>query len=169
MGIPNERDAYAGLTEREAEIWREPARANLAKHPLSIAYNEVADVALDGKTSWTIQDLFDHDKRFILEEDIRQQTADKMGSARDAFGDHESQVAAKRYYHAAEESLNAFLTEFRKFSEENYAPKKRGKFFSDVSHEYHSSTLFQTNKKTNQPKRQKTLAKEIAQVATFIS
>lgn len=58
-----------------------------------------------------------------------------MGSALNAFDDHEAQVSAVSYYQEAEESLNAFLLEFRKFSEENYAPKKRSNSFSDVAHE----------------------------------
>ena len=67
-----------------------------------------------------------------------------------------------------EELLGVFIEEFRKVSEENFAPKKRGRLFSGYLLTS-STTLFKTNKKTNQPKRQKTLAKEISQVATFIS
>ena len=168
LGTEDEREAYERLSDKEAEIWRELDLANLASHPLAVAYTELVDVVLKGDTPWNIQDLFDRDKRFLLEDDIRQRTAEDMGNARSAFDDFEVGGAAQAAYLKAEELLNWFVEEFRKVSEENFAPKKRGRLFSDVVKEYHNSSLFKTNKKTNEPKRQKTLDKEITQVATFM-
>lgn len=167
-GTPDRRTANDKLALLEAEIWEKFDQANLANHPLGAAYTELVDVVLKGKTSWNIEDLFDRNKRFLLEDDVRQRTAEEMGNARSAFDDFESGGAAQANYLKAEELLNIFVEEFRKVSEENFAPKKRGRLFSNVAKEYHNTTLFKTNKKSNQPKRQKTLAKEISQVATFI-
>ena len=168
LGTEDEREAYERLSDKEAEIWRELDQANLASHPLAVAYKELVDVVLKGETPWNIKDLFDREKRFLLEDDIRQRASEAMGFARSAFDDFDSRGAAHSSYLEAEELLNAFVEEFRKVSEENYAPKKRGRLFSDVVQEYHNSSLFKTNKKTNEPKRQKTLDKEITQVATFM-
>ena len=168
LGTTDQREAYERLSEKEAEIWRELDQANLASHPLAVAYKELVDVVLKGETPWNIEDLFDRDRRFLLEDDIRQRTSEAMGFARSAFDDFEVGAYAQTDYLKAEELLNIFVEEFRKVSEENFAPKKRGRLFSDVVKEYHNSSLFKTNKKTNEPKRQKTLDKEITQVATFM-
>ena len=53
-------------------------------------------------------------------------------------------------------------------SEEKYAPTKRSKPFKDVAEEWFSSALFKTNKKTNEPKREKTKQEQINKVSTFI-
>ena len=166
LGTEDEREAYERLSDKEAEIWRELDQANLASHPLAVAYKELVDVVLKGESPWSIKDLFDRDQRFLLEDDIRQRTAEAMGLAKSSFNDLE--IDAEGDYHKAEELLTWFVEEFRKVSEENFAPKKRGRLFSDVVQEYHNSSLFKTNKKTNEPKRQKTLDKEITQVATFM-
>ena len=166
LGTADQREAYDRLSDKEAEIWRELDQAELANHPLAVAYVELVDVVLNGDTRWNIKDLFDRDKRFLLEDDIRQRASEAMGFAKSAFGDFESD--AEGYYLKAEEALISFVEEFRNVSEENFAPKKRGRLFSDVVKEYHSSSLFKVNKKTNEPKRQKTLDKEIRQVAAFM-
>ena len=166
LGTADQREAYDRLSDKEAEIWRELDQAELANHPLAVAYVELVDVVLNGDTPWSIEDLFDRDKRFLLEDDIRQRASEAMGFAKSAFGDFESD--AEGYYLKAEEALISFVEEFRNVSEENFAPKKRGRLFSDVVKEYHSSSLFKVNKKTNEPKRQKTLDKEIRQVAAFM-
>jgi hypothetical protein len=61
-------------------------------------FNKVVDIAHEGETSWIIEDLFDHDKRFTLEDDISEKTSERMGSALNAFDDHEAQVSAVSYY-----------------------------------------------------------------------
>ena len=166
LGTADQREAYDRLSDKEAEIWRELDQAELANHPLAVAYAELVDVVLNGDKRWNIKDLFDRDKRFLLEDDIRQRASEAIGFAKSAFGDFESD--AEVYYLKAEEALISFIEEFRNVSEENFAPKKRGRLFSDVVKEYHSSSLFKVNKKTNEPKRQKTLDKEIRQVAAFM-
>ena len=171
--IRTTREAYetGRLREKEALIWREFDEADLANHPLALAYLSL-ESKLVTKPSvpllWPINDLFDENKRFDLEENVRQRTAEKMGFARSAFDDYEVGGDAVAYYSELEDYLRVFLAEFRKLSEERFAPKKRGKLFSDVAEEYLASPLFLKNKKTNQPKRQKTLAKERRNIEVFI-
>jgi len=39
-------------------------------------FNKVVDIAHEGETSWIIEDLFGHDKRFTLEDDIGEKTSE---------------------------------------------------------------------------------------------
>ena len=163
--IRTTREAYetGRLREKETLIWREFDEADLANHPLAVAYLALEDKLAkqsDASPFWSINDLFDQNKRFDLEDDIRQRTAEEMGVARSAFDDFEVGGWASAKYSELENFLRIFLEEFRKLSEERFSPKKRGKLFSDVAKEYFKSPIFLKNKKTNQPKRQKTLAKE---------
>ena len=171
--IRTTREAYetGRLREKETLIWREFDEADLANHPLAIAYLALEDkLAKQSNASpfWSINDLFNHIKRFDLEDDVRQRTAEEMGVARSAFNDFEVGGWASAKYLELEDFLREFLEEFRKLSEERFSPKKRGKLFSDVAKEYFESALFLKNKKTNQPKRQKTLAKERRNIEVFM-
>ena len=64
---------------------------------------------------------------------------------------------------------DTFRAEFRKISEENIVPKKRGKLFSEVAQEYHQSSLFLRNRKNNELKRKRTTDKEKRSVERFLS
>lgn len=171
--IRTTREAYetGRLREKETLIWREFDEADLANHPLAVAYLALEDKLAkqsDASPFWSINDLFDQSKRFDLEDDIRQRTAEEMGVARSAFDDFEVGGWASAKYSELENFLRIFLEEFRKLSEERFSPKKRGKLFSDVAKEYFKSPIFLKNKKTNQPKRQKTLAKERRNIEVFM-
>jgi integrase len=171
--IRTTREAYetGRLREKETLIWREFDEADLANHPLAVAYLALEDKLAkqsDASPFWSINDLFNHIKRFDLEDDLRQRTAEEMGVARSAFDDFEVGGWASAKYSELEDFLRVFLEEFRKLSEERFSPKKRGKLFSDVAKEYFESALFLKNKKTNQPKRQKTLAKERRNIEVFM-
>ena len=171
--IRTTREAYetGRLREKETLIWREFDEADLANHPLAVAYLALEDKLAkqsDASPFWSINDLFNHSKRFDLEDDVRQRTAEEMGVARSAFDDFEVGGRASAKYSELEDFLGVFLEEFRKLSEERFSPKKRGKLFSDVAKEYFESALFLKNKKTNQPKRQKTLAKERRNIEVFM-
>ena len=139
--IRTTREAYetGRLREKETLIWREFDEADLANHPLAVAYLSLEDkLAKQSDTSpfWSINDLFNHIKRFDLEDDVRQRTAEEMGVARSAFDDFEVGGLASAKYLELEDFLGVFLEEFRKLSEERFSPKKRGKLFSDVAKEY---------------------------------
>ena len=41
LGTTDQREAYELLSDKEAEIWRELDQANLASHPLAVAYTEL--------------------------------------------------------------------------------------------------------------------------------
>ena len=171
LGTPDQREAYERLSEKEAEIWRELDQADQANHPLVQAAKKLEEV-IAHKTfndfeefEWRQKDLFDNDLRWAIEDDLRSRASVSMD-----FGatDANDIVDMDKHLETIQPVYDTFLEEFRKVSAENFAPKKRGRLFSDVVEEYHASSLFKTNKKTNQPKRQKTLAKEIAQVNTFM-
>ena len=63
---------------------------------------------------------------------------------------------------------DTFRAEFRKISEENIVPKKRGKLFIEVAQEYHQSSLFLRNRKNNELKRKRTTNKEKRSVERFL-
>ncbi len=163
-GTNDKKLAEKMLPDLEAKLYKKLDDANLASHPLAIVYKELVDVVLKGDTPWSIEDLFDRDRRFRLEDDIRQRTAEVMGDARSAFDDFESGGHAQDEYRKAEELLNWFVQEFRKVSEEKFAPKKRNKRFKDVVDEYHSSPDF-----LNQVKREKTRDDYIGTCAKFLA
>ena len=116
-GTPDRRTANDKLALLEAEIWEKFDQANLANHPLGAAYTQLVDVVLKGETPWNIEDLFDRDKRILLEDDIRQWSSEAMGFAKSAFDDSDSQAAAQSFYTEAEELPGVFIEEFRKVSE----------------------------------------------------
>lgn len=163
-GTNDEKIARQRLPDLEAKLYKKLDDANLASHPLAVVYKELIDVVLKGETPWDIEDLFDRNKRFLLEDDIRQRTAEEMGNARSAFDDFEVGAYAQTDYLKAEELLNRFVEEFRKVSEEKFAPKKRNKRFKDVADEYHSSPDF-----PNQVKREKTRDDYIGTCAKFLA
>lgn len=172
LGTSDEREAYERLSDKEAEIWRELDQADQANHPLVQAAKKLEE-AIARKTfddfeefEWRPQGLFDNEVRWAIEDDLRSRASVSMDwGATDA----NDIVDQDKHLETIQPVYDSFLEEFRKVSAEKFAPKKRGRRFSDVVKEYHNSSLFKTNKKTNEPKRQKTLDKEITQVATFMN
>ena len=172
LGTTDQREAYELLSDKEAEIWRELDQADQANHPLVQAAKRLEEV-IAHKTfddfeefEWRPQDLFDNELRWAIEDDLRSRASVSMDWGATDANDIVDQDA---HLKNIQPIYDSFLEEFRKVSAENFAPKKRGRLFSGVVKEYHNSSLFKTNKKTNEPKRQKTLDKEITQVATFMN
>ena len=65
-------------------------------------------------------------------------------------------------------SYEEFVSEFRKVSEEKYAPTKRSKPFAEVAEEWFASSLFLNSKRTDAPKREKTKNEQINKVQVFM-
>ena len=131
--IRTTREAYetCRLSEKETLIWREFDEADLANHPLAVAYLSLEDkLAKQSDTSsfWSINELFNHSKRFDLEDDVRQRKAEEIGLARSSFDDFEVGSASKKYSEL-DDFLRVFLEEFRKRSEERFSPKKEVNYF----------------------------------------
>ena len=72
--------------------------------------------------------MFNHSKRFDLEDDVRQRKAEEIGLARSSFDDFEVGSASKKYSEL-DDFLRVFLEEFRKRSEERFSPKKEVNYF----------------------------------------
>lgn len=145
--IRTAREAYetGRLREKETLIWREFDETYLANHPLAVAYLSLEDKLanqFDTFSFWPINELFYHSKRFDLEDDVRQRTAEEMGLARSVFDDFEVVGSASKKCSELDNFFKVFLKEFRKLSKERFSPKKRGKLFSDVAKEYFGSALF---------------------------
>ena len=171
--IRTTRDAYetGRLREKEALIWREFDEADLANHPLvrtaksleeTIAHRHFSDF---DQLDWKPEELFDNELRWAVEDNIRSRASISL-----VDGSNHNETIVDQLAHIAklQPLYDQFINEFRKLSEEKFAPKKRNKLFSDVANEYFGSALFLKNKKTNQPKRQKTLAKERRNIEVFM-
>ena len=110
--------------------------------------------------------LFNNDFRWDLYDEIRNLAGYILGQPKS--GDLEDDLSIAQAKQKVEPLAWEFDEEFRKISEEKYAPTKRSKPFKDVAEEWFSSALFKTNKKTNEPKREKTKQEQINKVSTFI-
>lgn len=170
--IRTTREAYetGRLREKEALIWREFDEADLANHPLvrtaknleeTIAHRHFSDF---DQLDWKPEELFDNELRWAVEDNIRSRASISLV---DGSNHNENIVDQLAHIAKLQPLYDQFINEFRKLSEEKFAPKKRGKLFSSVANEYFNSALFLKNKKTNQPKRQKTLAKERRNIEVF--
>jgi integrase len=148
---------------------------NVARHPLCVAANELDQLLVstgggnsklyDFNNIEVMQDWFHPEHRWHLEEDLRA----RAGSALNYEPIDPEDIAVVDYKQRQIQPLqDAFIEEFRIVLAENQTPKKRGKLFTDVADEYHSSHLFLQNKKTNTRKRQKTIDKEKRYVRKFI-
>jgi len=167
-GAETKQDAWDTYKKYEAEIWIEFDRANLNNHPLVVAAVELeAQIDSPSKLYDTSDgsEWFHPENRWFLEEDIRNRAGAVV--AYEPL-DFEEAVVHDSIMKRVEPALEKFLIEFRKVSQESYAPKKRGKLFSEVAQEYHQSGLFLRNRKTNELKRNRTTNKEKRSVERFL-
>lgn len=174
-GAVSQTDAYDKRKPFEAEIYLELDRVNVGRHPLCVAANDLEKVliatggskstAYDFEDVEVMQDWFHTENRWHLEEDLRNRAG--LVLAYEPIDEEESGFvdAAQRRLQPV---VDTFIAEFRKVLAENQAPKSRGKLFVEVAQEYHESALFLQNKKTNTPKRQRSIDKEIRNVRKFI-
>ena len=174
-GAKTKADAYDKRKQFESEIYLEFDRADLANHPLVQAAKKLEE-AIQHKTfdgfeenplsnlGWMPEDLFDNDLRWQVEDDIRSRASISLD-----WGaiDPTDIVDQAKHEEIVQPLYDEFVAEFRNVSQASYAPKKRGKLFSEVAEEYHASDLFRRNKKTQELKRQKSLNKEITSVDLF--
>ena len=174
-GAVSEADAYDKRKPVEAAIYLELDRVNVGRHPLCIAANElekelIATIAgpatlYDLEDVEVMQDWFHTEHRWYLEEDLRNRAGLVLAYELIDEGESGFVDAAQRRLQPV---LDTFIAEFRKVLAENQAPKSRGKLFVEVAQEYHESVLFLQNKKTNIPKRQRPIDKEIRNERKFI-
>ena len=165
------------LRAKEAEIFRELDEANLAGHPLALAALELEralwpDLELsDGSNASFPEDLirkraalwFDPDKRWDEYDNLVQ----RAGGQPFGYKPNADQVQIHHDHRKnIKPLLDTFNSEFRKLSEERYAPKIRSKPFKDTAEEYFSSPFFGMSK--NGPLREKTKTDYINKVNVFI-
>lgn len=138
------------LRELEAELYLNLDQAELANHPLVQAWQQL-EVAIEGHPTktfddlapyfeWTPQTWFDPEERWSAEEDVRNR-AGAVISATNGIEDTEEAMFLSSHQKRVEPFLDEFLKEFRKVSEEKYAPSKRIKPFSEVAEEWFASSL----------------------------
>ena len=174
-GATSKAEAYDMRKPFEAEIYLELDRVNVARHPLCVAANELDQLLTnngggnsklyDFNNLEVMQNWFHPENRWYLEEDLRA----RAGLVLSYEPIDPEEMASVDYSQRQIQPLqDAFIKEFRKVLAENQMPKKRGKLFVEVANEYHTSNLFLQNKKTNTPKRQKTIDKETSNVRKFI-
>ena len=187
-GAETKQDAWDTYKKYEAEIWIEFDRANLANHPLCKAYD-----ALREATEWIksnrsdyylvpegedweppealdfeYEHLFDNELRWQWYDIVRNKAGFVLAYPNPGMADPETAMSIAQESDKIEPLLEEFDLQFRKVSQENFAPKKRGKLFSEVAEEYHQSSLFLRNKKTNALKRKRTTNKEKRAVERFL-
>ena len=130
-------------------IYKQLDEAESQNHPLVLSYVALeeaiamrpykeAQLQLD----WDIGDLFNVDRRFALEDDVRMRAGSAIALAKQALDDFEVGAMASEQYDKTRVYLEDFVEEFRKISQEKYAPKKRGILFKDVTEQYFASNDF---------------------------
>jgi integrase len=182
-------EARDKLRDLEAELYLKLDHAELANHPLSKAYDALWE-GLDGLGFWqetcdsnkqktliekwarenpfSYMMLFENEQRWELYDEIRSMAGYVMATPSPGMSDPAESIAIATVQGEIEPLLQDFDLEFRKVSEVKYAPKKRSKPFSDAAKEWFDSSLFQNNKKTNVPKREKTKQEQITKVQNFM-
>ena len=135
---------------KEAEIFKELDEANLASHPLALAASELE------RDLWPILALRDGSNASFPEDSIRKRVGlwfnpekrwdeydnlvQRAGGQTFGFKPNEDQVHIHQdNRNIIEPLLNNFNSEFRKLSEERYAPKIRSKPFKNTAEEYFDS------------------------------
>ena len=152
LGTFDPNVAKERLRAKEAEIFKELDEANLASHPLALAALELE------RGLWPILGLRDGSNASFPEHSIRKSAGlwfdpekrwdeydnlvQRAGGQTFGFKPNEDQVHIHQdNRNRIEPLLNKFNSEFRKLSEERYAPKVRGKPFKDTEEEYFASTF----------------------------
>ena len=150
LGTFDPNVAKERLRAKEAEIFKELDEANLASHPLALAASELERdlwpiLALrdgsnasfpEGSISKRAALWFDPEKRWDEYDNLVQ----RAGGQTFGFKPNEDQVHIHRDdRNRIEPLLNNFNSEFRKLSEERYAPKIRSKPFKNTAEEYFDS------------------------------
>ena len=192
-GAETKQDGWDNYKQYEAKIYLDFDRANVANHPLCKAYAELWDALrwigeqrnVDPKTNTlrdikhpaahelfatenTAEQLFDNEVRWELYDEIKNRAGYVLAAPSTGISDPEEAMAIDSLQEKIRPLAQEFDIEFRKVSQESFAPKKRGALFREVAEEYHKSNLFLRNKKTQELKRQKTLNKEIEAVQLFL-
>ena len=151
--------------------------ANLASHPLALAASELE------RDLWPILALRDGSNASFPEDSIRKRAVlwfdpekrwdeydnlvQRAGGQTFGFKPNEDQVHIHRDdRNRIEPLLNNFNSEFRKLSEERYAPKIRSKPFKDTAEEYFDSPFFGMS--NTGPLREKTKTEYINKINVFI-
>ena len=167
-GTEDFEEARDKLRELEAELYLKLDHAELSNHPLCKAYDALWEALgeANNQNRFDYVKLFNNDFRWDLYDEIRNLAGYILGHPES--GDLEDDISIGQAKQKVEPLAWDFDEEFRKVSEEKYAPTKRSKPFKDVAEEWFSSSLFKTNKKTNEPKREKTKQEQINKVSTFI-
>jgi len=152
----------------EAEIYQKLDEADLANHPLVKAAKALLDIlSSNGMEPNFFQDYpepsiwFDSSLRWSAEEELRTM-ADSLGVMADLEKDEENAVLLGNLANKIQPFIDSFNVEFRKLSEEKYAPRKRSKPFAVLAEEYFSSSEFHNN-----VEREKTKIDQKRRVATF--
>ena len=162
---------------KEAEIFKELDEANLASHPLALAALELE------RGLWPVLELRDGGNASFPEDSIRKRAAlwfdpekrwdeydnlvQRAGGQTFGFKPNEDQVHIHQdNRNRIEPLLNNFNSEFRKLSEERYAPKIPSKPFKDTAEEYLDSPFFGMSK--TGPLREKTKTDYINKINVFI-
>ena len=188
-GAETKQDAWDNYKKFEALIWIEFDRANLANHPLCKAYDALREatdwiksnrvdyyIVPDGEEcdppealDFEYEHLFDNDLRWQWYDLVRNKAGYVLAAPNPGMADPEEAIVIAAESEKIEPLLEEFDYEFRKVSQENFAPKKRGKLFSEVAQEYHQSNLFLRNRKNNELKRKRSTDKEKRSVERFLS
>ena len=187
LGTNDRKIANQRLAEAEREIYRIMDEANVLNHPLCKAW-----AALHDATNWRYirkeydpetqtmkrreppkskelfekhnyhELLFDPEERWRIYDEARNSAGYIMGHP--YTSDPEDDMAIASTQETIEPLLEEFDHQFRKVSEEKYAPKKRNKRFAEVVDEYHQSNDF-----VNQVKREKTRDDYVGTCAAFLA
>ena len=187
LGTNDPKIANQRLAEAETEIYKMMDDANVLNHPLCKAW-----AALHDATNWQYirreydpetqtmkrweppsskelfekhnyhQLLFDPEERWEIYDEVRNSAGYVMGQPHTS--DPEEGIAIAESQKTIEPLLHEFDLQFRKVSEEKYAPKKRNKRFAEVVDEYHQSNDF-----INQVKREKTRDDYVGTCAAFLA
>ena len=110
------------------------------------------------------EDLFDNKHRWDWYDIVRNKAGYVLAFPNPDMADPEEAMVISSIQDRIEPLLEEFDFQFRKVSEEKYAPKKRNKLFKDVVEEYHRSTDFK-----NQVDRESTRDDYIRTCANFVA
>lgn len=187
-GAVSKADAYDKRKSVEAEIYRDLDHASISNHPLCVAYDELKAALVDIRSNrfdyfivpegeefeppaeieFQYEHLFDNDLRWHWYDLVRNKAGYVISRPSPQAEDIPLALEIEEATSEVRPLLETFDQEFRKVSQEKFAPIIRGKPFIEVAEEYHASKRFLRNRKTNTLKRQKSIDKEKRNVMKFI-
>lgn len=160
------------LRSIEAQIWNEFDEAQIEKHPLSVAFANLAKSFYDFDPStlpsndvWAISNLFEDEKRLDIASHIRWDLS--TAKAEEALAGMYEQSTHFIDWIKIHELHSEFEYELEMLNRNRFVAKPKSCSFNDVASEYLASPTFLRNKRDNSLKREKTITDQRNKLEVF--